>query len=76
MEVYLQLTDFIKFLEVDLFHIHLYEGWQNLRPAIQVYAKLPNFEIKKKNQPLRIRLSNLRFTLFDLPYMPKMIDKI
>ena len=48
MEVYLQLTDIIKFLEVEPFHIHLYEGWQNLPPDIQVYAKLPNFDILKK----------------------------
>ena len=79
MEVYLQLTDFIKFLEVDLFHINLYDGWQNLPPAIQVYAKSPNFDIKfnlKKNQSPRIRLSNLKFTFFDFSYMPQKIDKI
>ena len=67
MEVYLQLTDFIKFLKDELFHINLYGP-----PAIQIYDKSPNFE----NQPPRIRLSNLRFTLFDLPYMSKIIDKI
>ena len=41
MEVYNQMTDFIKLLEIEL---NLYDGWQNLPPAIQIYAKLPNFD--------------------------------